>query len=473
MLVALAAAVLSYRWSQPTRTEWLDSIVPPVASREAPPSAPDPPAFAPAPEAAAVPVQFAGWCAPPGGGETFTIRRPLPAWVQREARLALEALGDSAAEVVRLGESLRWSRPPAETLAELRALRTADGPDPVVAGVLVAALKMDAREAAQVLAGTEQARALAPEAAAVEVVRSLAARLRGEVKVDETALRRARALAPDDPAIGIATALALDDRPELDEAIAGLRAYLAVDADATPLARLLARLELQRDLHAGFVRRDRDGITLLSPPELHAPDADALLRDVVRDLDDAARLTGSERRPRLLVVVYPEREELLAVSCVQAWTAALYDGVLRVALKSDGSGRLDAEEVRHEALHAQLDTVVAETPRWFEEGLAQYFAGERGPGVQRQWTLMRRNRTYIPFASLTDSFQAFDTGSDAGLAYAQSLAMIEWLVDRAGTAGVARAVAALKADPGADVLSLALGRPAGGEEFLEWLLARR
>lgn len=461
LLLALIAAFVAYRASRPSPAAWLDSVVPPLERLAPPPPAAEPETS----PAAAPPNLFAGWCAPPGTGESFTIRRTLPGWVQREARIRLESLGDLAPAVVREGESLRRST---AALTSLRAL----GPAAVEAGLLVAALQMGADDAANVSrAASEVTTSEGAASAAVQVVRALADRRRGDAEGEETALRKAFSLARSDPAIGIALALALRQRPELDEAIAGLEAYLAVEPGEAPLVRLLARLQLQRDLHAGYSRRERDGVVLLfEPAALSEADAEALLAAVAKDLADAARLTGTERRPRLLVVVYPGREELLAVSCVQAWTAALYDGVLRLSARPDASRRVDAEEARHEALHAQLDTVTGNPPRWFEEGLAQYFAGEQGPEPRRLRALMRRNRTYIPFGSLIDSFQVFEAGPDAGLAYAQSLAMVEWLVDRAGTQAIAKAVAALRTDDQADVLALAFGRPVTGDEFLAWLL---
>ncbi len=281
------------------------------------------------------------------------------------------------------------------------------------------------------------------------------------------ALRKARALLPRDPALGWAIAAATRNAPELDEAIDGLTDYLA--ADPSPdLARLKALLEVQRDIQRDYARVERSGATLLWPRDALTPvQADELLYTVNRALDDAALLTGTDRRRQLTVVAYPGHSELLAVSCTRAWTAAVYDGTLRVVLSARDGGA-DLKIVRHETLHAQASRFASKAPRWFHEGLAQSFAQQTDR--RRGWPLMVKNRTWVPFSSLDGSFQAFEQSDDASLAYVQSYAMVELMRDCGTDGAISRAIADFQDGLSTDaVLERACGRPVTGEQLLDFM----
>ncbi len=290
-----------------------------------------------------------------------------------------------------------------------------------------------------------------------QVEAAIAARGNDDPEAELAALRHARKLLPNDPAIGFALAAATRNTPDLDEAIDGLGTYLAVDPSA-PASRLRARIEVQRDIQRDYHRETRDGITVLWPPTgFSDQQADDLAGRVDRALDDAAALTGTHRRKRLTVVVYPSRSELLAVSCVRSWTAALFDGVLRVVVDPGSPDGVDAVVVRHETLHAQLSPLSPNAPKWFQEGVAQSFAKE--PPRKYMWKTMVRNRSWIPFSSLDGSFQVFSNNADADLAYTQSYAMVEMMRSLGGDASISKALGAFHG--GADsatALAVACGR---------------
>ncbi|MEW6432296.1 MAG: hypothetical protein AB1730_12385 [Myxococcota bacterium] len=370
----------------------------------APPS--EPAALAPALPAS--PVRFDDGFCPESGVESFDLRFTLPRLLVGELRRRAEAGVGADAHAVLLRD----------------AVRTPEAP-----GVLERA---------------RQAAIATPDDASAQVTLAVVARAQGRHDEQLAALRRARALLPNVPAVGFALAEATRDGAELDEALDGLSTYLAADPSPGP-SRLRARLELQRDMQRDYHRLTRGGVTVLWPPELlsEAQAAD-VASTVHRDLDAAAAFTGSPRRARLTVVIYPSRSELLAVSCVPAWSGGLSDGTLRVVAAGDGV--VNAVALRHEPLHARLTSLGARTPRWFDEGVAQAFAGE--PEPRPRWELMRKNRTSIPFSSLDGSFSSIHAAGDAGLACAQSYAMVELMRERGGDGVIATALAAFRA--GAD-----------------------
>lgn len=310
-----------------------------------------------------------------------------------------------------------------------------------------------------------------PDFLVAQLTLAIEAQLAGQVEERLGALRRARKLAPDDPAIGWAISEATRYSGDLDEAIEGLAALIAHD-HVPEVARLRARLEVARDIQRGYERETRNGVTILWPGgTLSASQADQLAGRVDRSLDDAAALTGTERRRTLTVVVYPSRSELLAVSCARAWTGALYDGTLRVVATTTPDG-VDLKALRHETLHAQLLPLAPAAPKWFHEGVAQSFAQE--PPHAKVWALMVHNRTWVPFTSLDGSFQVFEGAGDAELAYAQSYGMVELMRELGGDRSISIARDAFKS--GADTpaaLARACGRSeVSGEDLLEFLTRR-
>lgn len=251
------------------------------------------------------------------------------------------------------------------------------------------------------------------------------------LKRDEaTQLKRALAL--------LHTAAFADAAPLLDR-------YLAAHADDAQVARLRSRLRAQIDVQEGFGSATRGGVTLDFPPDvLAAGDAWVLAGRIDDALDEAARLTGTPRRGPLYAVTYRDRSELLAVTCVPSWAVGVYDETLRLALDAMKTEASRDREVRHEALHAQMGPNVRGAPRWWDEGLAQYFEDHGKLGWNPAFAAMVKNKTYIPFRSLEGTFFVFEGTHDAALAYEQSHAMVQLLVDRNGEAAIARAVELLQ-----------------------------
>ncbi len=303
------------------------------------------------------------------------------------------------------------------------------------------------------------------------VIAAVSAKAMQQPQSEARALRKLNQLRPHDPAVGLALALATRSDADLDEAITGLGDFLSVEP-SEGLARLKARLEVQRDIQRGFQRRTQNAVTLLWPADsMSAAQALRLLDAVDQALHDAALLTGTARRESLVVIVYPGRSELLAVSCAASWAGGLFDGALRLIANGTEPLGVDAATVQHESLHAQLSPAAPTAPKWFHEGVAQSFANESAQ-AQAAWAAMVRNRVWVPFESLDGSFAIFGT-SDAHLAYAQSLAMVEFMRDRCGAAAVPAALDAFQhAATTPQALRTACRTGVTGAELIDYLNQR-
>jgi hypothetical protein len=277
----------------------------------------------------------------------------------------------------------------------------------------------------------------------------------GDDSLGRQALRAALELAPSDPWLLRTYGLAAAPSSDFTKGAAALQEYVRLMPKDRRAARLLLRLQTQAEVQRDFETLVSGGISLALPKDQlsDGESARSILRQIEGALTDAAVLTGTPRRKELYAVVYRDRSELLAVSCARSWTDGLYDGTLRLTV--DG-GRLEAA-LRHESLHAQLVPRIGASPRWFQEGLAQYLE----EGGRFRWRpilgAVVKNHTYIPFSSMNASFQEFEQANDAGLGYAQAKAMVFMLAERDGETGIARAVSLLRAKTPPEALAGALG----------------
>ncbi|MGD8860133.1 MAG: tetratricopeptide repeat protein [Myxococcales bacterium] len=425
-------------------------------------------------------VPFYGFCpddAPPG-----PVARP---------RL-FELLRTHSDELVdRFNAMRRERRGSTDLRAGVRAVLGRDGAEAALSRLRQAPDRMedgfDFAEAAMVLLGV---RALAdgdapaalrhgrlaaqeqPRDPAAHALVALAAANMGDAGAERAALRKARALDDAHPAIALALGRNLAHTPDLDEAVAALDVYLRDTSEDVAVAQLRARLATQREIQRGFRRHSSGGVTLVWPPgALDDAVAEELQRELREGLDEAADMLGMAPREELHAVVFRERSELLATTCVPTWTAGVFDGTLRLYAEPMREAGLRRRVVRHEVLHAQLRAERLPAPHWFHEGVAQHFAREAHRGHLRSYRVMVDNHTYIPFASLEGSFLVIDRSRDARLAYHQSLAMVELMIDRFGDRALPRAVDFLRqgGDPSQLLQYVAAPRGLDGDDLLSFL----
>lgn len=417
---------------------------------------------------------FFGFCP----SDAPEIERPSLAAVvnERIAELTDRARARQGSEPLRRGLTLLYARE-GDAEAALRSLaaapdRHAQGFDHLSAAALL--LGVRALQAGELDRATRWARRAATAALsdpAPLVLEALAARRDHDEHRSRELLWQAHERAPHQPAVALAVGTALVDEPDLDRPLAALGAYLEAYPDDASIAGLRARLEIRDELWSEFHRARRDGVTLLWSPDVSDELARAAHDIVLGALDEAADLLGTERREELTVVVYAARADVLASTCVQSWARAVFDGTLHL----DGEGLEDprrlTSHIEHESLHAQLHASAPSAPVWLQEGLAQHLADQHSSQVERSWRFMVEHDTWVPLGSMAGSFQVISDSGDAQLAYHQSLAMVELLIDRGGEASIRRAVAYLSdgGDPDGLLDHLGGGQPITGRDLITFL----
>ncbi|HDH96937.1 MAG TPA: hypothetical protein ENF73_04315 [Proteobacteria bacterium] len=126
---------------------------------------------------------------------------------------------------------------------------------------------------------------------------------------------------------------------------------------------------------------------------------------------------------------YPDQNAILILSGRAA----------RVAGKRIDLNRLFAHELLHLVAHERLKV---ELPRYFEEGLARYVAGEVGLGTMSTLSVALIRGDFIPLGMLVSSFPL--PPEKAKLAYAESESFVWFLVDRYGPEFLGHLFAALE-----------------------------
>ena len=226
----------------------------------------------------------------------------------------------------------------------------------------------------------------------------------------------------------------------------------------------------------GFEVTRRHGVTLAWDPAAEHVDEPVLLAYVAGGLlEEAGRVLGAPRRSDVTVIVYASRAEPLARTGMPSWTGGVYDGAVHTyaAYRHTFHGGLPVSQsaLRHELMHAQLHTTVGCMPTWFNEGVADYFAGSEGLSAKRDWVRMLRERAWIAPPELF-SGSVRDTDAEAvSRMYSQSLAMV-LVLEHPGAPGIRGAVADLRAGGDPEGLWQRM-RPSHGRSQLLAFLADR
>lgn len=180
---------------------------------------------------------------------------------------------------------------------------------------------------------------------------------------------------------------------------------------------------------AELERVKAENVTVAWPPEMAAFEPLSLAHAVAGLLEEAALVTGTPRRNKLVVVLHASRDELQLSTGTPEWASGVYDGFVHVVNEPHTDFGVRIPTLRHEVMHAQLHAAAGCMPAWFNEGTAQYFSG-RPSGAA--WIKMLREHADFDLDALSVPTIVESPKEDAERLYAQSLAMVLYVVDRSG-----------------------------------------
>ncbi|MBI2820003.1 MAG: hypothetical protein HYX73_08495, partial [Acidobacteria bacterium] len=154
------------------------------------------------------------------------------------------------------------------------------------------------------------------------------------------------------------------------------------------------------------------------------------LEKIFRELEVA--LDFSPREP-VSVILYGS-EQFADITRAPRWAGAVNDGKIRVPVQGLTSLSDELSQVlKHELTHSFLYQITeGRCPTWFNEGMAQFHAGEPlddfGPLLAQRYARSRQ----IPLQELEGSFRRLNT-AQAFLAYGESLAAVQMIHDQYGS----------------------------------------
>ena len=246
-------------------------------------------------------------------------------------------------------------------------------------------------------------------------------------------------------------ALALQDNPRLREAVERAQREQEVSGAYSELSseHFLLRYDgQQNEKLSGEILNSLNGS----------------LQDLVLDLD----YSPSEA---IVVILYPNRG-FRDITRTPAWVGALNDGKIRVPVSGLTQMTPDlARVLKHELTHSFVRQItLGHCPTWFNEGLAQLEDGSTTAAMGSQLARALAAGKIPAYASLEESF--VDLPADqVALAYAKSLAALEYLRDVLGMGEVRRMLRQMPSADFSTVLQdeLRMSYPAFEEEVANYV----
>jgi tetratricopeptide (TPR) repeat protein len=219
----------------------------------------------------------------------------------------------------------------------------------------------------------------------------------------------------------------------LHEAIATYEAARRRSPDARELQKPLADWRKELELHSRFHELRTEHFTVLFEVSTDEPRA----RQVVERLEASHRRIGDTLGvypTQPIVVVLYTREQFGDITRLAPWSAAAYDGRIRVPLRTalDDPDELD-RVLSHEFVHAIVAMLGGRTvPAWVNEGLATVF---EPAGVADAEATLAGAAARPALSTLHQSFTGFSR-RDAEIAYASAALAVQRLIEQRGASAV-------------------------------------
>lgn len=250
-------------------------------------------------------------------------------------------------------------------------------------------------------------------------------------------LERARRTAPDSADVAKLTGWAYYGLNRLDQAVAEWKRALRMRADAD-VQQALEKVEREEQVESEYRENESRHFNLRyfggAAPELARGVLHAL-EDHFRAIESALDFTPADP---IGVILYTD-QDFGDITRAPGWVGALNDGRIRVPVRGLTAVTAELSRVlKHELTHSFIQQKSrGHCPVWLQEGIAQWMEGRRsGDRVAALIAAFEKKRT-PPLAALESTWMNLP-GETAGLAYAWSLAVTEYIVEAGGMRDVER-----------------------------------
>ena len=221
------------------------------------------------------------------------------------------------------------------------------------------------------------------------------------------------------------------------EAIAALKKSL--DLRPNDRAReLLERIERESRTEADFRQQESSHFTLRYEG---SQTADALRTQVLEAMESDYRALSNDlgATPKNIYVSLYTDEAFFDVTHAAAWTSALNDGKIRIPISGVKAVTPEmASVLRHELTHSFVAQIThGRAPGWLNEGIAELEQGLSTGAFGPRLAALYASGRQVPLNQLEGEFQGYSS-AEASVAYAESLAAVEYIRATYGMSDLAR-----------------------------------
>lgn len=220
------------------------------------------------------------------------------------------------------------------------------------------------------------------------------------------------------------------------EAVAEWKKSLELNDDPATRA-YLARAEREVSSEANYREQGSSHFSLRYEGKASSDGFRRELLDVLeRHYNDLVTETGVLPRDTIAVVLYTS-EAFFDVTHAPAWTAALNDGKLRLPVEGLQNVTPQLSRVlKHELAHSFVNQAArGKCPVWLNEGIAQMVEPQSSAQYKRGLAALFKQGSAAPLSALEGSFMGLDDRR-AAIAYAESLAVTEYIRDTYGVSAL-------------------------------------
>ena len=240
---------------------------------------------------------------------------------------------------------------------------------------------------------------------------------------------RAVRIAPDSPDTLAILGYAQYASDRNKDAIRSWKRSLQIRPDAQ-VQKYLEKAERDASAESDFTQNESSHFTLKYEGR-QTPES--LRRDLVSTLEshygDLVRDLGVAPRGSIAVILYTD-QAFFDVTQSPSWAGAVNDGKLRIPINGMSSVTPELSRVlKHELAHSFINQLSGgRCPQWLNEGIAQAMEPKSLSSRGRRLAALFKAQQEIPFNQLEGSFMRF-SGMEAILAYDESLAAVQFIID--------------------------------------------
>lgn len=222
------------------------------------------------------------------------------------------------------------------------------------------------------------------------------------------------------------------------DAVTAWKRSLAIQPDAT-VQSLLDKAQRELAVEGNFGEQETSHFILRFEGGQSSP---RLRRQILETLEthyrDLVSTLGTEPRDAISVTLYTN-QAFFDVTAAPSWSGALNDGKIRIPI--EGKEAVDSEfsrVLKHELAHSFINQIThGRCPVWLNEGVAMLVEPRSSAGYGRELARVFASQTYLPLNQLEGSFMSYSP-QQAAVAYAESLATVEYIRDTYGMSDVQR-----------------------------------